>query len=248
MAEENDRKNAIRSAIGKAVRAGAAYGVLAGGAYGTYQLVASHEEAACQEPAGQPAAPGPRAWSEDPRYEAQTRFLKILYAAYDRGDARVKAFRAAVDETYAKARPELGTVLGAEMDEKVVAVEILESGAVAVTLSGVPAKDSNLSRFARTRVRYRLATAEPTMEEMVEAKMEGRVLSRGLDVRVVAWEGFDGAKNAWEPILVPADMQPTIQKAAGDEDKPDNCAYPRWNPQGIRYGFLRPRDLGRWFA
>lgn len=247
MAEKKNGGNGIRKAIGKAARAGAAYGVLAGGAYGTYQLVANHGEAACQEPAAPQAPAGNRAWSEHPKYEAQTRFLKILYSAWDRGEARMKAFRAAVDETYAKARGELDGVVGGTMEEKVAGVELLEGGAVAVTLAAVPGKDAPLARFARVRVRYHLGVSEPTMEEMIEAKMEGKALRSGPDVRILSWEGFDPGKNAWEPILIPADMQPTIRKAGGEEDKPDNCAYPRWNPQGVRYGFLRRQDLAEWY-
>jgi hypothetical protein len=246
MEEKNDGKG-IRGTIGKAVRAGAAYGVLAGGAYGAYQLVATHEEARCQEPAAPRQPAGIQDWSSNPGFEAQTRLLKILYAAYDRGNARVRTMRQAVDETYEKARADLGKTLGGAMDEKVAAVEILPSGAVAVTLSYAPAKGAPLERFPRARIRYQLGLREPTAQEELKAKMEGGTAEPSMDVRILSWEAWDEAKKDWAPQIVPADMQPTMRKAAEDGAKPDDCAYPRWNPQGIRYGFLDRGELAGWY-
>jgi|GEM_PF-2543496 len=238
--EETGTKSTWKKRLGKAARASAAYGVLASGAYGAYQALAPNQEAACQEPAGDDEAGYAYVWSDAEAFSAQTRLLKLVYTAWDEGRARVKNFRKAVDETYEKARVDLGEMFSGEMDETIGSLEILESGAVALTLHYRPAEDSDLSRYSRVRIRYKVGarTVQPG---------SGRIrLPRILkDVAVTDWQGFDEASGTWKDIPVPAKMQPTARKKS--EEEPPGCTYPRWNPQGVKYGFLNRDALRAWY-
>lgn len=225
--------------LGKAARASAAYGVLAAGAYGTYQVIHPSQEAQCQEPA-RAGDDRPQVWVESGPYAAQTRFLKTLYAVYDRGNGRIAAVRKGIDETYAKARADLGAMFRGDMAQAVDTVEILEGGALAVTLTYEPAPDSDLSKYTRVRIRYHIGTREAAIELGME-----RLVKTDKDVRILQWQGFDPAKGEWVDIPVQPAMAPT--EASEEEEEPQGCNYPRWNPRGVRYGFLRARDLGVWF-
>lgn len=245
--EKHKKKGRVEKAVRRALQAGAAYGVLAGGAFGAYQLAAPHD-ARSQDPAREAPEPERLVWSTKGAFAAQTRFLKILYAAWDDGEARVRSFRRAVDETYGMAREDLGKLFGGTLEEKVSSVEILGTGAVAITLSWTPGRDSPEAGFKTLRIRYLVSSRPPVSgEAALREKATGRVAGKPV-VRVISKEGFSEAKKEWESLAIPPESQPMMEPASPDDEGPEDCSYPRWNPRGVRYGFFGREGLESWYS
>ena len=72
-------------------------------------------------------------------------------------------------------------------------------------------------------------------------------MSHAERVPVLMYHRVGPARNAWESLPVPNESQPVMKAAKGDGDKPDDCSYPRWNPRGVKYGFISREGLEGWY-
>ena len=169
-------------------------------------------------------------WSDEAEYAAQTKFLKVVFAAYDGGEAPLHSFYKAVADAYARCREDLGKLFSGTFDEKVTSI-VLEADHVELTLTYKPADDSKHADFERVELVYRVAATKTVFRKGLQP-----------DVKVIAWRGYDAATKRWSDLAVPKKMQPTRKKTV---KLPQDCAYPRWNPRGVRYGFIKRSRLIR---
>jgi hypothetical protein len=239
-AKNHEKKKGVKGNIQKALRVGAAYGILASGAYGTYSAISSRPVQAQEAPLKE-KEPFVWEWSDSKTYEAQNKFLKLVHSAYQNGNAPVKKFVAAVNDSYAKGREDLGKMFDGQMDEKVTTLELVfgedtEDSGICLTISYKPNAGSKLAACSAVRVKYFVGTCGDVNANSLYAR-ETPLMKATL----VAWQGFNEEKKAWEDVKIPEEMQPTVKKAASPEDP--NCSYPRWNPQGAKYGFVGRRRL-----
>jgi hypothetical protein len=218
--------------LGKAVRAGAAYGVLAAGAYGCHSASTPPE---ADKPQKQTVVQEDDRlytweWSQSKEFQAQTKFLQLVYAAFDSRNASEKQIRKAVDESYAKAKGDLGAMFKGNMTDKVTSVDFTKTGGFDVTLSysgtGEVVGRAFKVRYHIDRMLIEEAALLPRVEKIV---------------RIVTWTFSDDGGKLWTEKAIPEAMLPTTKvKYQGDP----GCSYPKWNPQGVRYGFVGRRKIG----
>ena len=92
-----------------------------------------------------------------------------------------------------------------------------------ITLNYIPVKGTINDKFSKIRIQYYIGAKELKFETFEK------------DVRIIAWQGYLAEENIWKDIKIPAEMEPTIKKKTL---KPTDCSYPRWNPRGVKYGFI----------
>lgn len=163
-------------------------------------------------------------WSESEEYKVQNNFLKIVYSAYTEGSA--SKLGRAVNDAYVRSKAKLGKLFDGEFADDVDVT--LKRDHLLVELTYKPNADSKHKKYEKVKITYKIAVYQPR---------EFRRISRYPRVEVVKWAGYLAEKKAWEDIEIPEDMQPTEMKK--EEAGADNCGYPRWNPRGVRYGFIK---------
>lgn len=216
-------------------RAGAAYGIFAASAYGVYNNTAVCEEA---KPAAVESETVNYGWRVAPEYDAQTKFLKLGFAVLkdENKTNNKKEIKKAIAAIYEKAMPDLGRMFKGEMAKAVKKIKFDGKGGIEITLEYKPAADENTDKV---RITYSLAIVKAPLdlEDVLAPETQEKAT-------IIAWQKHNTKTKKWEDMPVPEKMQP-MEKQAGKK-KPE-CSYPRWNPQGYKYGFMKKSGLNKWF-
>ncbi len=173
------------------------------------------------QPADLPERPGAGS-------RAECRFLEqIAQAGLPRysGSPRLEGV---VNQTYARFSKALGRAYQGEMQSDVNIESLAPS--LDFTVSYAPTSEPWSSRYDRIVVRYRFApsgdTDSPARPRRAEVTALGHLRAEGTEI--VQSSGM-------------------CRLSSGNENRPQNCAYPRWNPRGARYGLfdaITPEDEG----
>ena len=145
----------------------------------------------------------------------------------------------AIEEIYQKAKADLGKMFNGQMDDNLTIEHVDDPGerGVYITLVYTPDKTSAPDNIERIRIKYFVG-----FEYVHDLGEKPR---KNMYVKIVFWQLYDNETKEWEDVLVPEKMQPTETET---ETKNVPCFYPRWNPQGMKYGFIDKQNLEKFYA